>query len=59
MKSLKLFAVVALFGTLLTACEVESLTEDQNMIEEIEIISSTGNDSSEVATDEEDGEDGN
>lgn len=42
MKSLKLFAVVAFFGALFTSCEAESLNEDQQKIEEIEIISSTG-----------------
>ena len=43
MKSLKLLAVVAIFGAALTSCEAESLNEDQQQIEEIEIFSGTGN----------------
>ena len=42
MKSLKLLAVAALFGAIFTSCEAESLNEDQQQIEEIEIFSGTG-----------------
>jgi len=54
MKSLKLFAVVAIFGAFLTACEAESLNEDQVQIEEIEVISGTGNESTELSEEEDD-----
>jgi len=53
MKSLKLFAVAAVFGVFFTACEAEPLNEDQVQIEEIEIISSTGSETD--STDDPDG----
>jgi len=42
MKSLKLFAVAAIFGAFMTSCEAESISEDENLIEEIEVFSETG-----------------
>ncbi len=39
MKSLKLLAVVAVFGALFVSCEADSITEDEQLIE---IQSTTG-----------------
>ncbi len=41
MKSLKVLAVVALFGAFFVSCEAESLNDEQQ-IDQIEVISSTG-----------------
>ena len=40
MKSLKLLAVVAVFGALFVSCEAESLNDEQQ-IEEIDVFSGT------------------
>jgi len=42
MKSLKLLAVAAIFGAFMTSCEADSITEDEQQLNEIEVISSTG-----------------
>ena len=42
MKSLKLLAVAAIFGAFITSCEADSINEDEQQLNEIEIISSTG-----------------
>lgn len=56
MKSLKLFAVAAVFGAVFMSCEAESLNEDQVQIEEVDVFSGTGNDGTEASTGEDDGD---
>ena len=43
MKSLKLLAVAAIIGAFMTSCEADSINEDEQQLNEIEVISSTGN----------------
>lgn len=42
MKSLKLLAVAAIFGAFMTSCEADSINEDEQQLNEIEILSTTG-----------------
>ncbi len=41
MKSLKLLAVAAIFGAFMTSCEADSINEDEQLIEEIDVFSGT------------------
>lgn len=54
MKSLKLLAVAAIFGAFMTSCVAESINEDEQQIEELDIISGTGNDGTVVTSDGDD-----
>ncbi|MBT8304341.1 MAG: hypothetical protein KJP09_07715 [Bacteroidia bacterium] len=42
MKSLKLLAIAAIFGAFITSCEADSITEDEQLIEEMDVFSGTG-----------------
>ncbi len=50
MKSLKLLAVAAIFGAFMTSCVAESITEDEQLVEESEILSGTGDSEVQVGT---------
>lgn len=41
MKSLKLLAVAAIFGAFMTSCEADSINEDDQLIEEMDVYFGT------------------
>lgn len=54
MKSLKLFAVAAVFGAVFMSCEAESLNDDQVQVEEVDVFSSTENGEVQTSNDSDD-----